>query len=331
MKALISREPGGPDTLTMAELPEPVAATGEMVVSVRAVGINFPDALIIEDKYQFKPPRPFAPGGEVSGVVEAVGPDVTGFEIGDRVFGLCGWNGMAERIAIPASRCVLAPDDMDFEQAAAFLMTYATAHYALKLRADLRAGETLLVLGASGGVGLAAVELGKRMGARVVAGVSTEAKGKAAREAGAHDILVYPADLVDKAQGKAFQAEIRAICGEAGPDVVFDPVGGPYAEPTLRALGWSGRYLVIGFAAGIPSIPLNLVLLKSTQIVGVFWGAFTMRDPQANAALIADLLDHWKAGGLRPRISEVFALEQGSEAISRLVARQAIGKIVVTV
>lgn len=331
MKALLSKAVGGPETLVLDDLPDPKPLKGEVVVAVRAVGVNFPDVLIIEDKYQFKPERPFAPGGEISGEVESVGEGVTHLKPGDRVLAMTGWGGMAEKLAVDATRCIPVPKEMGFDVAAGFVMTYGTSIHALKDRAKLQAGETLLVLGAAGGVGLAAVELGKAMGARVVAAVSSEQKAAMARAHGADETIVYPPGPFDKDASKALAQQFKAACGGDGANVIYDPVGGGYAEPALRAIAWEGRYLVVGFPAGIPSIPLNLTLLKSCQIVGVFWGAFAAREPKRNEANLIELLGMWKSGAIKPEISEHYPLERGGEAISRLASRQAMGKVVVTV
>jgi len=331
MKALLSKAVGGPETLVLDDLPDPKPLKGEVVIAVRAVGVNFPDVLIIEDKYQFKPERPFAPGGEIAGEVEAVGEGVTNLKVGDRVLAMTGWGGMAEKLAVDASRCIPVPPDMPFDVAAGFVMTYGTSIHALKDRAQLKAGETLLVLGAAGGVGLAAVELGKAMGARVVAAVSSDAKAAMARAHGADVTVVYPQGPFDKDGSKALAQQFKEACGPNGADVIYDPVGGGYAEPALRAIAWEGRYLVVGFPAGIPSLPLNLTLLKSCQIVGVFWGAFAARDPKRNQANLMELLGMWKSGAIKPEISEHYPLERGGEAIQRLASRQAMGKVVVTV
>ncbi len=331
MKALISTAVGGPETLSYADLPEPTPTRGEALVAVKAVGVNFPDVLIIEDKYQFKPERPFAPGGEASGVVEALGEGVTHLKVGDRVLAMTGWGAMAEKIVTDASKLVPVPPDMPFDVAAGFVMTYGTSMHALKDRAKLQKGETLLVLGAAGGVGLAAIEIGKAMGARVVAAVSSEAKAGMARAHGADETLIYPQGPFDKDGSKELAAQFKTACGPEGAHVIYDPVGGGYAEPALRAIAWEGRYLVVGFPAGIPSIPLNLTLLKSCQIVGVFWGAFATRDPKANQQNLVELLGMYKSGAIRPEISEHYPLERGGEAIARLASRQAMGKVVVTI
>ena len=331
MRALLSTRPGGPETLELTELPDPAPGAGEVVVRVRAVGVNYPDVLIIEDRYQFRPERPFAPGGEVAGQVEAVGAGVSNLKPGDRVLAMPGWGGMVERLAVAADRCLKIPDAMPFEEAAAFVMTYGTSYYALKDRAGLKAGEALLVLGAAGGVGAAAVELGKAMGARVIAAASSEDKIAFARQLGADDGLVYPRRELDKAASKALAGAFKTACAPDGADVVYDAVGGGYAEPALRAMNWNGRYLVVGFPAGIPSIPLNLTLLKSVQIVGVFWGAHVAREPARHAANMAELFRLYTGGRIRPRVTRTWPLERAGEAIAALAARQASGKLVVTV
>ena len=269
MRAVLSHAPGGPETLKVEEVNDPTPGKGQVVIEVKAVGINFPDTLIIEDKYQFRPERPFAPGAEVAGVVEAVGEGVKNVRKGDRVIAVPGWGGLVERIAVPATHVIPMPQGMSFEEGAALVMTYGTSYYALKDRARLKEGETLLVLGAAGGVGAAAVELGKAMGARVVAAASTNDKVEFALELGADNGLIYPTGPMDKAAQKELSGELKLATGRDGADVVFDGVGGDYAEPALRAMDWDGRYLVVGFPAGIPSLPLNLTLLKSVSIVGV--------------------------------------------------------------
>lgn len=331
MKALLSQAPGGPETLSVAELPDPAPAKGQVLVAVRACAINYPDVLIIEDKYQFKPPRPFAPGGEISGVVEALGEGVTQFAVGDRVLGVIGHGGLAERVAVDAARLYPLPEGRSFEEGAALLLTYATTIHALLDRGHLAAGQTLMILGAAGGVGLAAIELGKAFGARVVAAVSSEEKAAAARAAGADETLVYPRAPFDKEQSKALSEAFKAAVGPKGADVIYDPVGGDYAEPALRAIGWEGRYLVVGFPAGIPKLPLNLTLLKSCDVCGVFWGAFAARDPQANQVHVDTLFRLWGEGRIAPRVTETFSLEDGGKAIAKMAARQAIGKLVVTI
>jgi NADPH:quinone reductase-like Zn-dependent oxidoreductase len=331
MKALLSRSVGGPESLVVDEIADPVAGPGQLLVSVRACAVNFPDVLIIEDRYQIKPPRPFAPGGEIAGVVEAVGEGVTGWAPGDRVIAVPGSGGMVEKIAIPAATAFRLPDSRSFTDGAALLLTYATTIHALSDRGKLKEGETLLVLGAAGGVGLAAVELGKAFGARVIGAVSSEEKAEAVRRAGADDVLVYGRGPFDKEQSRALADAFKAKVGPKGADVIYDAVGGDYCEPALRAIAWEGRYLVVGFPAGIPKLPLNLTLLKSCDVCGVFWGAFAARDPRANQAHVARLLRLWDSGQIAPRISGTYPLERGGEAIARLAARDVIGKLVVTI
>src|SRR6202521_1624486 len=330
MKALPSQQPGGPETLVLEELPDPRPGPGEVLLAVKACGVNYPDALIIQALYQFKPERPFAPGAEVSGVIEAVGSGVERLKVADRVIGSSGSGGMAEKLVLKAERCIPIPDAMPFDEAAAFILTYGTAHHALKDRAKLRKGETLLVLGAAGGVGLAAIELGKAAGARVIAAASSQEKVDFAMAHGADECVVYPAGPFDKAGQRALSDIFKKACGEKGTELIYDPVGGNYSEAALRAIAWEGRFLVIGFPAGIPRLPLNLALLKSCQIVGVFWGAFALRDPKANAENNRELIDLYGKGAIKPEISERFPLAKGGEAIARLAARKAMGKIVVT-
>ncbi|MCY1175336.1 Narbonolide/10-deoxymethynolide synthase PikA2, modules 3 and 4 [compost metagenome] len=287
--------------------------------------------LIIEDKYQFKPPRPFAPGSEIAGVIDSVGTGVTEWKPGDRVIAMTGSGGLVEKIALPTASLYRLPEGRSFAEGASLLLTYGTTIHALLDRGHLAEGQTLLVLGAAGGVGLAAVELGKAFGARVVAAVSSEEKAEAARQAGADDTIVYARAPFDKDQSKALAEQFKAAGGKAGYDVIYDPVGGDYAEPALRSIGWEGRYLVVGFPAGIPKLPLNLTLLKSCDVCGVFWGAFAARDPEANRAHIERLFLLWRDGQIAPRVTETFAFEDGGKAIAKMAARGAIGKLVVTV
>ena len=331
MRALLSRAPGGPETLELSEVADPAAGKGQVVVAVKACSINYPDVLIIEDRYQFKPERPFAPGGEIAGVIESVGDGVHGWTAGDRVIAVIGHGGLAEKAAVDAARLYRLPAERSLAEGAALLLTYATTIHALLDRGRLKEGQTLLVLGAAGGVGLAAVELGKAFGARVVAAVSSEEKVAAAKAAGADATLIYPRAPFDKAQSKALADQFKAAVGPDGADVIYDPVGGDYAEPALRAIGWEGRYLVVGFPAGIPKLPLNLTLLKSCDVCGVFWGAFAARDPAANQAHIDRLFRLWQEGRIAPRVTETFAFADGGQAIARMAARQAIGKLVVEV
>ena len=336
MKALLSHEPGGPETLRIGELPSPTPGPGELKVRVRAAAINYPDVLIIEDKYQFKPARPFAPGGEIAGEVIGLGDGVPGSEdggwaVGDRLIAVTGWGGLVEEIVIPATSAFRLPAERSFVDGAALLLTYATSIHALSDRGKLASGQTLLVLGAAGGVGLAAVELGKARGARVIAAVSSDKKAAAARAAGADEAIVYPCGPFDKDASKALAEQFKAAVGPGGADVIYDPVGGDYTEPALRSIAWAGRYLVVGFPAGIPRLPLNLTLLKSCDVCGVFWGAFAARDPKANAAHVAELFRLWDEGKISPVVSATYPLERGGEAIAALAARNVIGKVVVTI
>jgi NADPH:quinone reductase len=331
MKALLSRQAGGPETLVLEEIPEPVPGRGEVRIKVRAVGVNFPDLLIIQDLYQIKPPRPFAPGGELSGVVEALGEGVTNVKVGDRVLVSPVRSAMAEKAIAGAGNCWKIPDSMPFDEAAALLLTYGTSQHALKDRAQLRSGETLLVLGAGGGVGLAAVELGKAMGARVIAAASSADKLALAREHGADDGVQYPLGPLDKTAARALTDKFKAACGADGANVIYDGIGGDYTEAALRAIAWAGRHLVVGFTAGIPKLPLNLALLKGCEIVGVFWGEFTQRNRALHAANVAALMALYLDGKIKPAVTERFPLSRGGEAIGRLGSRAARGKIVVTV
>jgi NADPH:quinone reductase-like Zn-dependent oxidoreductase len=330
MRALLSHEPGGPETLRVEEAPDPVPGPGELLVHVRACAINYPDVLIIEEKYQLTPPRPFAPGSEIAGEVEAVGDQVSGWRPGDRLIAATGFGGLVDKIVIPADRAIPLPAERSFAEGSALLLTYATAIHALVDRGRLERGRTLLVLGAAGGVGLAAVELGKAMGARVIAAASSAEKVDLARAHGADEGLVYPAGPLDKAGAKAFTDALKAVCGMDGANVIYDPVGGDYSEAALRAIAWEGRFLVVGFPAGIPKLPLNLTLLKSCQVVGVFWGAFAERDPTANAENTRELFALYERGAIRPTISDRVPLERAEEAIAALAGRRAMGKIVVT-
>jgi NADPH:quinone reductase-like Zn-dependent oxidoreductase len=328
IRALLSHGPGGPETLRLDELPDPTPGPGELLVRVRACAINYPDVLIIEDKYQLKPPRPFAPGSEIAGEVIAAGDGVSGWSPGDRLIAATGFGGLVEKIAIPASRAIPLPADRSFEEGSALLLTYATAIHALVDRGRLQAGQTLLVLGAAGGVGIAAVEIGKALGARVIAAVSSEEKAKAALDAGADATIIYPAGELDP---KALSQSFKDGVGPEGAHVILDPVGGAYSEAALRSIAWEGRFLVVGFPAGIARLPLNLTLLKSCDVCGVFWGAFVAHDPDRNAAHVAQLFRWWAEGKIAPKISATFPLERGGDAIAALRDRKAIGKLVVTI
>ena len=330
MKAMMSHEAGGPESLKLTEVATPEPGPGQVRIKVKVAGVNFPDTLIIRDMYQFRPPRPFAPGGEVAGTIDALGDGVSAFRKGERVLAMTLHGGYATHLVVDAKAAVKIPDAMPFDEAAGFLMTYGTSHYALKDRAHLKAGESLFILGAAGGVGAAAIEIGKAMGAKVVAGVSSPEKAAFARELGADDFVIYPKEI-DRDGQKTLSTAIKSACGGDGANVVYDAVGGDYAEPAVRALAWEGRFLVVGFPAGIPKLPLNLTLLKSCQIVGVFWGAFTMRDPKRHAEHVVELLRWYTEGKIRPRITARFPLEQAAEALKLVETRQVQGKAVLVV
>ena len=329
MKALRTHAAGGPETLVMDELPDPVPGKGEVLVRVHACSINFPDTLMIRDLYQFRPERPYAPGSELAGEIEALGEGVTGWNVGDRVIAMIGNGGLAEKVVAPVARLFPLPDGVDYATGASLLMTYGTTIHGLKDRGHIKAGDTVLVLGAAGGVGLSAVELAKAFGARVIAAVSSEEKAQVARDAGADDVVIYGRPPFDKAQSKALAEQFKAACGPDGADIVYDIVGGDYSEPALRAIAWEGRFLVVGFPAGIARLPLNLTLLKSCDVCGVFWGAWTAREPAAFKAEVEELFALLKAGTINPRVSQRYTLDQGREAIALLENRQAMGKVVV--
>lgn len=330
MKTVLSEAAGGPETLVMREVETPVAGPGQVLVAVRACSVNYPDALMIADRYQFKPPRPFAPGLEVSGIVEALGEDVQGLAVGDRVIGLLSYGGMAEKVVLPAEGCTPMPANMSFEHGASFIATFGTAYHALVQRGGLQPGQKLLVLGAGGGMGLAAVTLGRALGARVIAAASSQAKVDQAMALGAESGVVYPDGPLDGDGRKALGALFKGAGGEAGFDLICDNVGGDYAEPALRSIGWGGRYLVVGFAAGIPALPLNLPLLKGCDVVGVLYGAYAQRAPAGNRRNVRALLDLYEAGKIAPHVSARYPLEQAAQAIAELSNRRAIGKVVVT-
>ncbi len=324
MKAVQCVEHGPPEKLVVNDIPVPEPGRGHLRVRVHAAGVNFPDTLIIQNLYQFKPALPFSPGGEAAGIVDAVGDGVDDVKLGDRVVAMTGNGCMAEMVIANRAQVVPIPDDMPFDIASGFTMTYGTSHHALKQRARLQPGETLLVLGAAGGVGLAAVELGKLMGARVIAAASTDEKLALCRDYGADELINYATeDLKDR---------IKALTNGRGVDVVYDPVGDRYAEPAFRGMAWNGRYLVVGFAGGaIPSLPLNLPLIKGASIVGVFWGAFTQAEPAVHRANMDELLAWYRAGKLKPHVSKHFSLAEGPQAIRWMMDRKATGKIVLDV
>ena len=324
MKAVVCKQFGPPESLVVEELASPSPGPGEVVVAVKAASVNFPDVLIIQNKYQFKPPLPFSPGSELAGVVKEVGAEVRDFRPGDRVMAFTTYGAFAEEVKTEATRLIPLPKPMDFITGAAFLLTYGTSDHALRDRGALQPGETLLVLGAAGGVGLAAIEIGKALGARVVACASSEEKLAVCRSHGADATINYA--------GEDLRERIKALTDGRGVDVVYDAVGGAYSEPAFRALAWRGRHLVVGFAAGeIPRLPLNLPLLKGAALVGVFWGDFARREPRAFAQSIAQLGRWYAEGKLRPHISQTLPLEEAARAIRLLASRQAKGKVVVTV
>ena len=330
MRALLSEAPGGPETLTLRDVPPPTAGPGDLLVRVRACAMNFPDVLIIEDKYQLKPARPFAPGSEIAGEVIGWGESVSGWSAGDRLIAALGFGGLAEQVIVPADRAIRLPSERGFEESSALLMTYATVIHALVDRGRLQRGETLLVLGAAGGIGIAAVEIGKALGARVIAAASSAEKAEAAKEAGADLAIVYPSGPFDRDLQKALAVQFKDAVGPAGADVILDPVGGDYTEPALRSIAWEGRFLVVGFPAGIAKLPLNLTLLKSCDVCGVFWGAFAARYPKRNAAHVEQLFRWWDEGNIAPMVSATFPLERAGAAIAALRDRRAVGKLVVT-
>lgn len=324
MRAVICKEFAPYKELQIGEMDDPAPVDGQIVIDIKAAGVNFPDILLVEGKYQMKPPTPFIPGGECAGIVSAVGGKVQGFKVGDRVIAATLLSAFAEKVAVYATQAAPMPDSMPFEEGAALITTYATTIHALKQRAELKAGETLVVLGAGGGVGTAAVQLGKAMGANVIAAARGEGKLAAAREAGADETVDY--DTED------LKARIKELTGGEGADVVYDAVGSHYSEAALRATRWGARFLVVGFAAGdIPKIPLNLALLNSRDIRGVFWGAWAARDPKGNAANMAELFQLYEAGKIKPMVSATYPLDDVTKAFDDLMARKVTGKAVLTI
>jgi NADPH2:quinone reductase len=322
MKALLCKAYGPPDTLVVEDIPSLVPGPGEVVITVKAASVNFPDVLIIENKYQVKAAPPFSPGSELAGVIKEVGPGVEGLRQGDRLMAVTIAGAFAEEAKVDAGRVVPMPAEMDFATAAALLFTYGTMDHALRDRGAVTSGETVLVLGASGGIGLASIEIAKVLGARVIACASSDEKLAVCRAHGADEAINYASEDL--------RERIKALTAGRGLDVIVDPVGGPYTEPALRSIAWRGRLIVIGFAAGdIPKIPLNLPLLKGASIVGVFWGEFLRREPKAFAESVKQLGEWWAAGRIRPHISATFPLERGADAIRLMAARQAVGKVVV--
>jgi NADPH:quinone reductase len=324
MKAVLCKAYGPPESLVVEEVEPLKPGRGQAVVSVKACGVNFPDTLIIQGLYQFKPPLPFAPGGEVAGVVKEVGAGVEHVKPGDKVIAFTAYGGFAEEVLAEAAALIPMPAGIEFDTASAFVMTYGTDIHALKDRAQLRPGETLLVLGAAGGIGLSAVEIGKAMGAKVIAAASSEEKLAICRQHGADDAINY--------SNEDLRERIKALTSGQGVDVIVDPVGGSYSEPALRGMAWNGRFLVIGFTAGdIPRIPLNLALLKGCSIVGVFWGSFAARDPQHNQENLRELFGWLQAGKLKPRISARYPLDRAADALNDIMQRKVTGKAVLIV
>ena len=322
MKAVVCKAWGLPETLVVEDLPERTAATGEVLIDVMAAGVNFPDVLVIQNKYQFKPELPFTPGNELAGVVRAVGAGVSHLKVGDRVFAYVAHGAFAQQASVPANTVMKMSDELDFDTAAALTLTYGTSHHAVVDRAQLKAGETMLVLGAAGGVGLAAIEIGKAIGAKVIAAASTDEKLAICRQHGADECINYSTE--DLREG------IKRLTGGKGPDVVYDPVGGSYTEPAFRSIAWRGRYLVIGFANGeIPKLPLNLPLLKGASVVGVFWGDFARREPAHHVAAMEELMQWHREGRIRPHISATYALADTPNALNDMASRKVTGKIVI--
>jgi NADPH2:quinone reductase len=324
MKALLCRQFGPPESLVLEDLPSPSAGAGEVVISIKAASVNFPDVLIIQNKYQFKPPLPFSPGSELAGVVKEVGPGVSNVKPGDKVIAFTAFGAFAEEVKTEAARLLPLPEGMSYEDGASFILTYGTTDHALRDRGQLKAGETLLVLGAAGGVGVAALEIGKALGARVIACASSDDKLAVCRQHGADECINYASEDL--------RERIKALVGGKGVDVIYDAVGGPYSEPAFRSIAWRGRHLVIGFAAGdIPKLALNLALLKGASVVGVFWGDFTRREPQAFAESARQLARWYREGKLKPHVSTTFPLAQAAEAMNLLASRQAKGKVVIRI
>ena len=332
MKAIVCKEFGPPSSLVFEDVDVPELKQNQILVDVHSAGVNFPDTLIIQDKYQVKPPLPFSPGGEISGTISAMGESVKGWNIGDEVIGMIGHGGFREQVIASSMQIFKKPSNMDFTTASCFTLTYGTSHYALKDRAQLKEGETLLVLGAAGGVGISAIEIGKAIGAKVVAAASSDEKLEVCKEYGADEVINYGGyDLTDNDQIKQFRSDIAKASGEKGPDVIYDPVGGNFTEPALRSIAWGGRLLVIGFASGsIPKIPLNLYLIKGCSAVGVFWGQATMLEPQNHLANMEQLTKWHEEGKLKAPVTAVLPLEQAKDALEMILARKAKGKIALT-
>jgi NADPH2:quinone reductase len=322
LKALLCKQFGPPESLVLEEVPSPKAGPGEVVVSIKAASVNFPDVLIIQNKYQFKPPLPFSPGSELAGVVKEIGGGVTNVKPGDKVIAFTTYGAFAEEVKTEATRLLPMPRGMDYASAASFILTYGTTDHALRDRAQLHSGESLLVLGAAGGVGIAAIEVGKALGARVIACASSDDKLAVCREHGADETINYTTEDL--------REHIKGLTDAKGVDVIYDAVGGPYTEPAFRSIAWRGRHLVVGFAAGdIPKLPLNLALLKGAAVVGVFWGDFARREPRAFVESAQQLVRWYEQGRLKPHVSATFPLEKAAEAMNLLASRKAKGKVVI--
>ena len=322
MKAILCKAYGLPSSLVLEDIESPKPKEKEVLVSLKACGVNFPDTLIIQGLYQFKPPLPFTPGSDIAGIVKEIGSEVKHLKVGDEVFGFVPYGGFAEEVIVPSNACFPKPPSMDFPTAASFLLAYGTSYHALKDRAQLKEGETLLVLGASGGVGLAAVELGKLMGAKVIAAASSDDKLALCKEYGADETINY--------ETEDLKNRLKELTDGKGVDVVYDPVGGHYSEAALRSMAWEGRFLVVGFAAGeIPKIPLNLTLLKGCSIVGVFWGSFAMKTPKKNMVNTMELMQWYGEGKLKPHIHGIYPLAETSKALEEMMNRQVKGKVVI--
>jgi len=324
LKALLCKQFGPPESLVLEEVPSPTPGAGEVVISIKAASVNFPDVLIIQNKYQFKPPLPFSPGSELAGVVKAVGAGVSNVKPGDKVIAFTTFGAFAEEVKTEALRLLPMPEGMSYEEAASFILTYGTTDHALRDRGQLKAGETLLVLGAAGGVGVAAIEVGKALGARVIACASSPEKLEVCRQHGADETINYASEDL--------RERIKALTEGKGVDVIYDAVGGAYSEPAFRSIAWRGRHLVIGFAAGdIPKLPLNLALLKGASVVGVFWGDYTRREPKSFAQSALQLARWYKEGRLKPHVSATFPLAKAADAMNLLASRKAKGKVVVSI
>ncbi len=323
MKAIICNKFAPLSNLKYQDMPEPIPNADEVLIKVHACSVNFPDTLIVQGLYQFKPPFPFSPGSDVAGVIESIGENVKHLKVGDEVVGMTTYGGFAEKVAVNANACFPKPPGMNMVNAASFLLAYGTSYHALKDRANLQAGETLLVLGASGGVGLAAVELGKQMGAHVIAAASTQEKLDLCKKHGADELINYNEENLKE--------RVKELTNKKGVDVIYDPVGGDYTNPALRTMARKGRYLVVGFAAGeIPKIPLNLALLKECSIVGVFWGTFTQKEPKQNYQNVAQMVQWFNEGKLKPHIHGTYPLENAVQALEDIAARKVKGKAVIT-